>query len=447
MMLLLVAVVYFDTILCGDGGSLNDKTGAGTEEDSIPIISGLIRTDRRESISPLNNIISISPFNIIPLVNQSCLSNKAIASFPRKSLLHSFKIASLHQCWKFCKFSSVCGVFVFHLLTRICSLYIEAERLTYQDVLDDNVVVGDLNCLECIGGVEDVVEKSKTGILIMFIESDGVKMCLKEKKRKSSTRNSDKVGKLLWTACDNADLWVVKKSDTTSSNKPQLYQISKINSSLVLGWQILETGYGYLFPIRESNITNRDLLIRPNDRYISKCRYGINVIESGSDYPRHLLITTNAYDELARFLEPVLFILPFHQKRCTIEQFSVQHGHVVNHDKVPWFPPGSSVLVKCDPGFGVKALNFTLFQHLTCSKNTRPKPCSTFTPKSRSEPYNLFIIVPSIISMVLMWLIVVNCWAACRKEGSGERRRGAEDETRQGEGEAGSGERRRGADD
>ena len=72
---------------------------------------------------------------------------------------------------------------------------------------------------------------------------------------------------------------------------------------------------------------------------------------------------------------------------CPIRRFIVKNGEVVNENKVPYFLPGETVIIRCQPGYGVKLFNHTSYQIVTCKERARPRPCSLVKTrvKRRSE--------------------------------------------------------------
>ena len=48
----------------------------------------------------------------------------------------------------------------------------------------------------------------------------------------------------------------------------------------------------------------------------------------------------------------------------------------MNENKVQYFLPGETVIIRCQPGYGVKSFNYTSYQIVTCKERARPRPCS-----------------------------------------------------------------------
>lgn len=352
---------------------------------------------------------------------QSCISRKDLASFPRKSLLYTFKMTSLQECWKYCKFSSSsenCAVFVFHFITRACSLY-RNDELIYKAVSDFNLAVGNLDCLECTGEIDEVVKKSKNGVLIV-LKDDGFKKCLAVKTL--NINNNEEVSKyqLKWKKCKDGDLWKLTRSrDRFGYNSS--FRISKINSDLVLDWRINDDGYGIAFPNDEFENSGSSVHVYKANTNSHICKYKIQAFISANDYPMHLYtIYVRPYPSY--LLDPVSFALPVRSKRCPIKQFSVENGKLLNQDRVPYFLPGNSAFIKCNPGFGVKALNYTIIQQIKCWEEKRPRYCSAIVRSGGKESEKIaMILVPFVLSTLLTGVMAFICrialYSGAKKQG------------------------------
>ena len=326
-------------------------------------------------------------------LNQSCISRKGLASYPRSSVLYSFKTTDLQQCWRYCKVTGQCEVFLFHFITRICSLY-KNNMLIYQLESDPNISVAMLECLECIGEVREVIEKSKSGVLIKMLQK-----CLSVEHSENGTNYNYQ---LSWKNCKKADLWRLSKIENYSgaNNDRDFVRISKINSNLELNWMIKDGGFGLIFPNEKSNISSRSLLIDKSTIIVgSVCKFEINSnLDEHDVYPVQLNTMDGQHPSLP--LTSISFALPFSPERCSLQQFSVQHGVVINLEEVPYFLPGTSVQIQCKPGYGVKALNYTPSQRVICHKSTRPRPCSVFKcgMESNKNELVLYLILVLILS-------------------------------------------------
>ena len=325
-------------------------------------------------------------------LNQSCISRKGLASYPSSSVLYSFKITGLQDCWRYCKMTGLCEVFVFHFITRVCSLY-KNKMLMYRLESDPNIAVGIMECLECIGELKEVIDKSRSGVLIKMLQK-----CLSVEYSENVTNNNYQ---LSWTNCKRADMWRLSRSENVSGahNNRDFFRISKINSNLELNWMIKDEGYGLIFPDKKSNISSRKILVDKSTVFVgSVCKFKVYAFVDDKVHPIHLNTIDGKVPSWP--LTSISFALPSELKRCPLHQFSVQHGVVVNPDKVPYFLPGAPVLIECKSGYGVKALNYTPFQRVLCHKDTRPTPCSVIkcTMKSNERELELYLILVIVLS-------------------------------------------------
>ena len=99
-------------------------------------------------------------------LNNSCI-DYSVHNTPNKNFLQMFKIDDLKKCWNYCKHTRGCLFFSFQLITKRCSLYTKLSIVPLKS-RDFTLVVGDMICLhlQCLGNVDQVVNKSQTGLLI-----------------------------------------------------------------------------------------------------------------------------------------------------------------------------------------------------------------------------------------------------------------------------------------
>ena len=115
-----------------------------------------------------------------------------------------FKIDDLNKCWNYCKFTSSFLFFSFQLITGRCSLYTKLSNVPNKSH-DFTLVVGDMICLQCLGNVDQVVNKSQTGLLI---EREELGKCLAVSRIRVNL--TDAAGfKLVWKSCSHASLWTI----------------------------------------------------------------------------------------------------------------------------------------------------------------------------------------------------------------------------------------------
>ena len=342
------------------------------------------------------------------ILNQSCISSKGLASYPTTSVLNSFKTTDLQYCWRYCKVTRLCEVFVFHFITRVCSLY-KDKMLMYRLESDPNIGVGMLDCLECIGEISEVIEKSRSGVLIKMAQK-----CLSVEHSENGTNYNYQ---LSWKNCEGADLWRLSKIENSfgANNDRDFFRISKINSNIKLNWMIKDGRFGLIFPNEKSNISSRRILIDKSTTFVgSVCKFDILALLDDKDYP--ILLNTIDGERPDWPLMSISFALPFSPERCSLQQFSVQHGVVVNSGNVPYFLPRTPVHIECKSGYGVKALNYTPFQRLICHKDTRPRPCSVIKcgMKNNERELKLYFTLVLVLSCITIALATGVIFFKCK---------------------------------
>ena len=77
----------------------------------------------------------------------------------------------------------------------------------------------------------------------------------------------------------------------------------------------------------------------------------------------------NAYNSLMS----VNLKITVRNETCPLRRFVVKNGEVVNENKVPYFLPGETVIIRCQPGYVVKSFNYTSYQIVTCKERARPR--------------------------------------------------------------------------
>ena len=138
------------------------------------------------------------------IVSKNLCIDYCVNNIPNQNFLQMFKIDDLNKCWNYCKLTSSCLFFAFQLITRRCSLYTKLSIVPYK-TRDFTLVVGDMICLQCLGNVDQVVNKSQTGLLIEREELG--KFLAVSKTRVNLT---DAAGfKLVCKSCPQACLWTI----------------------------------------------------------------------------------------------------------------------------------------------------------------------------------------------------------------------------------------------
>ena len=335
--------------------------------------------------------------------NNSCI-DYSVHNTPNQNFLQMFKIDDLNECWNYCKHTRGCLFFSFQLITRRCSLYTKLSIVPLKS-RDFTLVVGDMICLQCLGNVDQVVNKSQTGLLI---EREELGKCLAVSKTRVNL--TDAVGfKLVWKSCSHASLWTINYRYDNNSHfvrvtlhdsdwglETKIDPNSKENSPSV-----------YLAPLK--NTTRQIVLLDESLLMIyEKCRFdflGLTMLD-GNRVKWELFFVTNTMNTYYSLMSVNLKI-PVRNETCPLRRFVVKNGEVVNENKVPYFLPGKTVIIRCQPGYnGVKSFNYTSYQIVTCKERARPRPCSLVRSRveGKSEEefvkckiYLLVIVVMSIL--------------------------------------------------
>ena len=316
-----------------------------------------------------------------------------------------FKIDDLNKCWNYCKLTSSCQFFSFQLITRRCSLYTKLSIVLYK-TRDFTLVVGDMICLQCLGNVDQVVSKSQTGLLI---EREELGKCLAVSRTRVNL--TDAAGfKLVWKSCSQASLWPIHYRYDNNSHcvrvilhdsdwglETKIYPKSFENRPLV-----------YLAPLK--NTTRQIISLHESFLMIDKkCRFDFFALTmlDGDRVKWNLFFDTNALDSYNSLMNVNLKI-PVRNEICPLRRFEVKNGEVVNENKIPYFLPGETVIIRCQPGYGVKSFNYSSYQIVTCKERVRPRPCSLFETrvKRRSEEEfvkcKIYLVVIVVMSILLL---------------------------------------------
>ena len=73
---------------------------------------------------------------------------------------------------------------------------------------------------------------------------------------------------------------------------------------------------------------------------------------------------------------------------CSLSQLSTPHGRVGNENPLPFVLYGHQVVVRCDPGYGVRSLNYSGLQTVVCSHTSRALPCRRIGSKKKKSCKN-----------------------------------------------------------
>ena len=132
-----------------------------------------------------------------------------------------------------------------------------------------------------------------------------------------------------------------------------------------------------------------------------------------------IFFDTNAMNKYNSLMSVNLKI-PVRNEICPLRRFVVKNGEVVNENKVPYFLPGETVIIRCQPGYGVKSFNYTSYQIVTCKERARPRPCSVVKTmvERRSEEElvkcKIYLVVTIVMSIMLLRGVLVSLARNCK---------------------------------
>lgn len=309
--------------------------------------------------------------NLVDLIYSECVTLDTGANLSPSKRISSFKVDNLHTCWNYCKYTRYCYMFTFHTIFRTCSLHKKHHQLPEQGVPASFLLVGLMNCFDCLRSFENIREES--GVFIVRHD----RQCLAATNKKVKINDTEGYH-LIWKPCSMADTWVIDWVNESSSTwKIRINTISILNSTWRMVWKIASDHKPVAYLTDSPNINNSDMIIvKANWIYDDSrgCTFNIEarLAEDKSKY----LHLEEAKDSTNLILMSIFFVVPYTHQPCPARQFAVKNSKVLNRDRVPFFLPNKTVTVHCKPGFGVRAHNFTSYQKLKCSKGTYPKRCT-----------------------------------------------------------------------
>ena len=269
---------------------------------------------------------------------------------------------------------------------------------------------------ECPQNLTSVVNTSKTGILIET-EILGVKKCMAASDEMFNI-NGTLVYKIIWRNCSSGDLWKLTwthGSFLQNGKFVNMIQISQLNSDLRLDWVQRSDGWVIAYLVNRENITNKDLFIdKTGHGGYDFCIQGLqhkNVEENIF----LLIVGATMTDSIKRpiFLEHIKFVAPGPEHSCNLEKLNIENGELVKDDSMhasmlnttTKVLLGKTITIQCNPGYGVKDLNYTTVQEIKCYNAARPRACS----KINSPISNMEKSTVGILSLIMVLVISLPC--------------------------------------
>ena len=372
----------------------------------------------------------------------------------------SFTTGGVYRCWLYCKATSQCTALTFDTFNGRCSLL---EKENYDDMkLKKPVRVRHHYLLrECMKTANEE-DPGKNLTEIKALSQSGIGFLIQKNYWANETACLTKLDganfttfPVKWVSCKKGSRWLVTQMKYSDRELGDLsyYQIS-LASWPDLCLDVDHGGDQASIPIFVATVTEcRKITLQMTDTQVMSIfgKVGTYVIHSTkvnsifhSDGERLDMISTI----LLKFKDPGLY-QGAGKSVCKLAQFSTDHGALRNRENVTFYLPGDVVEVQCDPGYGVRKLNFSSLQTITCSRTARPRSCERLIleeieSKEKDKPaiqhVVLIIAIISATSTVVSLVNLLAYQAQSRKDHtSGEV---MDNKTDNIEGERGGGEKR-----
>ena len=364
--------------------------------------------------------------DMTPLIflDVECLQTNVQIQETKKNVIASFKVAGSHDCWRYCKMMTKCVVISYDTFTGECTLSKQNYSKTNTTLAGTRVIV-EKPCTDRTHGVEKEeiarLSSDQNGVLIMQCQDRLALRCLNARKQSADERK-DPSYTLLWETCYGADSWLVEEVDHgTSTVSTTHYQISLAKDP----GQCIDVEFNdslatvFLSHCREIQQQNRDhQVLFIIDAYTHTAIYMADPVSLYSVGQDALLIlhTSRVLDERQQ-LEGILFQDPLEYPKfdyCPVTQFDIARGKARNDDMLPFFLPGSKVIVECEGGFGVRKLNYSSIQEVVCSENTKVHPCKRVKTKSEFTYCSLYLaigvlaLIGCVVLLALLFIPALN---------------------------------------
>ena len=345
----------------------------------------------------------------IPREMVECVRKDPMSTNKYRSVFHTFRVGDVKLCWEYCAYVWECQVFSFHFKTRQCvlfSVYNDDTNGSDDDTNDDTDVSNDYNddnyqvrfsiaCLECPQNVSSIIDHGN----LQNTNANG--FLIADRKfwpRCFSVFESSGRYFVKWENCSKATLWTLSESQLMFEGERNVIRILMhssphfpVDGSLHvknLKVKPLET---FTFPPL-NQISDITFIISKNNK--SQCSFTIKNLQINYmklEWRLWMDISSVAYPTSVKFMSDLRIWRPRDGKPiCYITDITVKHGKVENPGKVPFLLEGSWVRIRCDPGYGVAALNFTPFQAVTCSEHIRILPCRSLTLRNVTSGTDYF---------------------------------------------------------
>ena len=297
----------------------------------------------------------------------------------------NFTIANSNSCKTFCWYAKKCQAFSYTLDTSLCSLYSNVPLWDTLSVARNNSehvdLLSDMDCwinyednpsIPC-RSPQDMLETSRLsdGLLV---QQHYTKLCL----------DIGKSGWPAWKDCTSATLWKFRENPrpdhdpnriavsvyladspdkclSTIDDPDHFYKIVTLGSCQT-------DSRDQDFNLKNGSLYHLQQLSSVNMGYEKSCYFQLENFQE--HLFTHRFTTTDLGFSLLNILLPSEY-----QVLCVREELKVEGG--VIEGTAPFFLPGSSISISCNPGLGFKEFNFSSSLNITCrDKMTEIPKCS-----------------------------------------------------------------------
>ena len=205
---------------------------------------------------------------------------------------------------------------------------------------------------------------------------------------------------LIWVSCAKGTRWSLHEVDNSeirnleSLNVSLLYRIQPTNSPEKCVDAIVNESNFSQAILRKciKSLKSQLMYLEPSSLSMSNDSYSIfSAPEKNLQLRRHgrghpnILHTGSFRTSKLESLFAVKFVDPakLQTRSCSLLQLSTHHGTVRNENNLPFILPGHVVEVQCDPGYGVRSLNYSGIQTVVCTDTSTPLPCRRIESKKK----------------------------------------------------------------
>ena len=353
---------------------------------ALSVLLGTTQTEKTATTP--QNFITVGPYICFYL-------NTKIEAVP----LYSFTVPDVLTCQEYCHYMPSCAIFTFSLYghTPTCTTF-PGSVTTKHGRFDIGSVTVEKDCLEiqarCDRSNSAVVEQGGVYLRDLYITK-----CLAGADEPGADEpgaeepGADERRALQWKACRDADVWRMQSVD----NQDDTYRIERMYSDECLTWRVWTDGRMKLASLSTCNSSSPAQLFKITPGMNEgDCDWSIT---NPANYYIFIQVEQdNSIDDRKTLMSMSLVPAVSYDIPCS--KFKVPHGAVLNEPSLPFYLPGADILVRCDPGYGIK-LNHTYNPqlHVTCSRNLTKPVCSKIT-HSVPDLYRVLLLILAPLGVV-----------------------------------------------